>query len=263
MTAWAQPAAEPAWIYALPGSSLGPGLAAGAPALDALDGQPGPWRALLLYGPPPQALASLARQGGDLQHWRQQLQLAGQLKRRHRQRITLLNTATLASADTADLQRQWPELQPVNGGGEMGPWPKELLTLAAQTVLRLDAAVRAAYLDLEAEADGAGDDTGAPWRHDPTADAWLQLLQGWGGGPTPRGSAPMPQGSTSARATSDGELNRQLRRQQEWLQLLGDHETQLEHELSQHLATVEAMAGLLPLLEDQLARARRALEQSP
>ena len=254
MTAWAQPAAEPAWIYALPGSSLGPGLAAGAPALDALDGQPGPWRALLLYGPPPQALASLARQGGDLQHWRQQLQLAGQLKRRHRQRLTLLNTATLASADTADLQRQWPELHQADGGAEAGPWPKELLTLAAQTVLRLDAAVRAAYLDLEAEADGAGDDAAAPWRQDPTADAWLQLLQGWGGGPGPRGAAP---------ATGHDELQRQLRRQQEWLQLLGDHETQLEHELAQHLATVQTMAGLLPLLEDQLARARRALEQSP
>ncbi|MFZ4565785.1 MAG: hypothetical protein ACOYMY_04915 [Prochlorococcaceae cyanobacterium] len=256
MTAWAEPAAEPAWIYALPGSSLVPGLPAGAPPLEALDHQAGPWRALLLYGPPPLALASLARNEQTLDDWRRQLQLAGQLKRRHRQRLTLLNTATLSAEAAADLQRQWPELQPGSNGAEPPPWPSALLTLAAQTVLRLDPALRAACLDLEAEADGADDETTATWRHDPSADDWLLLLRQWGG------SAGSP-GSPSRPGASPSEQSRQLRRQGEWLQLLSDHEAQLEHELASHLATAQAMAGLLPLLEAQLARARRALEQTP
>jgi len=253
MTAWAEPAAEPAWIYALPGSSLGPGLAAGAPPLDALDGQPGPWRALVLYGPPPRALAALARQGGDLETWRRQLQLAGQLKRRHRQRLARLNTATMSADEGTTLQRQWPELQ---ASGTASSGPAALLTLATQTVLRLDPALRAAYLDLEAEADGGADDATAPWRHDPTAHDWLRLLQqGAGGSPA---AAPAP----AADGMAD-DLPRQLRRQHEWLQLLGDQEAQLEHELASRRATVEAMAAWLPLLESQLARARRALEQTP
>lgn len=254
MTAWSDAASEPCWIYALPGSSLVPGLAAGRPALDALEGQPSAWRALLVFGPPPLSLADLAVQGGDLEQWRRQLQLAGQLKRRHRQRVTLLNTATLAMAERTSLQREWPELTRAAGGAQATSWPEALLTLAAQTVLRLDPALRAAYLDLEAEADGVADDPKAPWRHEPRAEDWLQVLQKWDGRPVSRDSG--------AGERSD-DLKQQLRRQDEWLQLLRDQETQLEAEMTQELANTNAMAALLPRLEAQLARARRALEQAP
>lgn len=241
-------AAGPGWIYALPGSSLAPGLPAGAPALEALDDQPGPWQAWVLYGPPPQALAALARDdGASLDDWTRQLQLGARLKRRHRQRLTVLNTATLSAEATARLQRQLPELQHRPGGGEAAA-PLELV---ARTVLRLDPALRAAYLDLEAEADGEADDGQAPWRQEPQAQDWLALLrQG-----RPRGEGEGPAGSHN--------LERQLRRQQDWLSLLHDTEVQLEHELASHRATVAAMAALLPALEAQLNRARRALEQTP
>lgn len=250
MTAWSEAAPGPAWIYALPGSTLAPGLAAGTPPLDDLDSLDGPWRAWLLYGPPPLALASLAGQAGEsLDDWRRQLQRAGQLKRRHRQRFTVLNTAALKGDDLAALQRQLPELehQPPPDG------PAALRELVACTVMRLDPSLRAAYLELEAEADGAGDDALAPWRREPTADDWLVLLrQGGDDGPAVATEGQHPQS-----------LQRDLRRLQEWLSLLQDHEAQLERELTGHLASVEAMAALLPRLETQLGRARLALEQTP
>jgi hypothetical protein len=210
----------PAWIYALPGSDLVPGLPAGAPALEQLEDQPGPWQAWLLYGPPPLALATLAQgQGDDLEAWRRQLQLAGRLKRQHRQRVTLLNTTALAPDEREVLQRQLPELQsrPI-----AQPWPGELLNLAARTVLRLNPGLRAAYLDLEAEADRGGSDGTESWRQEPQADDWLALLRGGGGGATAGVDGPTP-------AVAD--LEGQLRRQQEWLTLLQDHEAQLEREL--------------------------------
>lgn len=241
------------WIYALPGSSLGPGLAAGAPPLEALEEQPGPWQAWLLYGPPPLALAALAEADeGDLTSWRQQLQLGGRLKRRHRQRLTLVNTASLTAESRAALLRQLPELQPWGGVDE--PWPAELLTLAAQTVLRLDPALRAAYLDLEAEADQPGGEADGAWRQEPATADWLALLRRWGGRDGEARTSPTPRPAG---------LLRQLRRQQEWLELLNDHEQQLETELERNLATVQAMAALVPTLEAQLGRARRALEQTP
>lgn len=246
--------AGPAWIYALPGSNLAPGLPAGAPAFEDLEGQPGDWRALLLYGPPPLALATLAMQGGDLGQWRRQLHLAGQLKRRHRQRIRLLNTARVAPAEEAELQRAWPELRRADTRGKTTSWPDSLLTLAAQTVLRLDPALRAAYLDLEAESDGGAGEATDIWRHEPRADDWLQALRQLSGGEGSQGPAAERRGV---------DLNRQLRRHEEWLKLLCDQEVQLENELAKHLATAQAMAALLPLLERQLARARRALEQAP
>ncbi|MFM7230164.1 MAG: hypothetical protein ACKO2F_11085 [Cyanobacteriota bacterium] len=248
MTAWSDPA--PAWIYALPGSSLAPGLTAGSPPLADLDDLGGPWQAWLLYGPPPMALASLAQQAGaDLDGWRRQLQLAGQLKRRHRQRFTVLNTAGLNADAMAALQRQLPELQrqPLPDGRT------ELLALVASTVLRLDPALRAAYLELEAEADTAGNDGQAPWRLEPAADDWLALLRQGDDG----GTAVSPTGPRSQPLAREG------RRLQEWVALLQDHEDQLERELEGHQASVQAMAALLPRLEAQLARARRALEQTP
>lgn len=242
-------AAGPAWIYALPGSSLAPGLAAGTPALESLEGQPGEWQAWLLYGPPPQALAALAQQpGGDLGTWRRQLLLAGQLKRRHRQRFTVLNTAGLTAEATAALQRQLPELQRQPGADGSST----ALQLVACTVLRLDPALRAAYLDLEAEADGAGADATATWRRDPEPDDWLALLR--------EGPVEPRRGPVAAPAQ---DLARDLRRQQEWLTLLQDQERQLEGELACQLDTVAAMAAQLPQLEAQLSRARRALEQTP
>ena len=241
----------PAWIYALPGSDLVPGLPAGAPALEQLDCQPEPWQAWLLYGPPPLALAALAQgQGDTLEAWRRQLQLAGRLKRQHRERVTLLNTTALTPDERGGLQRQLPELQdrlvPV-------PWPGDLLNLAARTVLRLNPGLRAAYLDLEAEADRDGSDSTALWRQEPEADDWLALLRDGISGIAP-GPAPAP---------ALANLDQLVRRQEEWLSLLQDHEAQLEHELEEHLRVVQAMAGVLPLLEAQLGRARQALEAMP
>ncbi|MFW6731906.1 MAG: hypothetical protein ACODUE_09275 [Synechococcus sp.] len=248
MTAWSDPV--PAWIYTLPGSNLAPALAAGIPPLADLDNLGGPWQAWLLYGSPPLALASLAQQGGaDLDGWRRQLRLAGRLKRRHRQRFTVVNTAGLDADAMAALQRKLPELQrqPLPDGRG------ELLALVASTLLRLDPALRAAYLELEAEADTPGNDGQARWRLEPAADEWLALLrQGDDGGTagSPIGPRLQP-------------LAREGRRLQEWVALLQDNEDQLERELEGHQASVQAMAVLLPRLEAQLARARRALEQTP
>jgi len=242
----------PSWIYALPGSDLVPGLTAGAPALEQLDDQPGAWQAWLLYGPPPLALAALAKgcQGDDLETWRRQLQLAGRLKRQHRQRVTLLDTTALTADERMALLRQLPELQ---NQTIARPWPGDLLELAARTVLRLNPGLRAAYLDLEAEADRSGSDGSESWRQDPDADAWLTLLRGNSGGADSDGPTP----------AVAADLEGQLRRQQEWLALLHDHEAELERELGNHLMVVQAMAGQLPLLEAQLARARQALEALP
>ncbi len=243
----------PAWIYALPGSDLVPGMPAGAPALEQLDDQPGPWQAWLLYGPPPQALAALAQgqdQGNDLEAWRRQLQLAGRLKRQHRQRVTLLDTTALTADEREALLRQLPELQNQTMGQ---PWPGDLLELAARTVLRLNPGLRAAYLDLEAEADRGGSNGTESWRQDPDADDWLALLRGGVGGADGAGPAP----------AVAADLEGQLRRQQEWLTLLQNQEEELERELEDHLNVVQAMAGQLPLLEAQLARARQALEALP
>ncbi|MCF8133649.1 MAG: hypothetical protein K9J72_11085, partial [Synechococcus sp. Tobar2m-G35] len=171
------------------------------------------------------------------------------LKRRHRQRFTVLNTAGLDADAMAALQRQLPELQrqPLPDGRT------ELLALVASTVLRLDPALRAAYLELEAEADTAGNDGQARWRLEPAADDWLALLrQGDDGGTAVSPAGPRAQ-----------PLAREGRRLQEWVALLQDHEDQLERELEGHQGSVQAMAALLPRLEAQLARARRALEQTP
>ena len=69
--------------------------------------------------------------------------------------------------------------------------------------------------------------------------------------------------SDLAPAPALANLDRLVRRQEEWLSLLQDHEAQLEHELEEHLRVVQAMAGVLPLLEAQLGRARQALEAMP
>lgn len=282
-----QPAPIPAgrWIYALPGTHLGGLCSAGAPDLELLAAheprEQAGWRAWILYGTPDQALAELLaadpgeldqgeldqnEQGqvepgeghrghtASLRHWRRQMELATQAKRRWREQLQLIHLGQDSLATATELERELPELElgaRQRRSATAGRVPAALLQLAASSLLQADAELLKTYLDLEGWADQPSPpEQRQSWRSQPVPGLILSLLQEVG----------EQQERLEAVECRMAALERQQRRDRAERQRLSRTIEQLEHELEHYVSEHLQLDSVVNRVEEQLLRARRLLE---
>lgn len=260
----AAPTVQGFWVYGLPGSRLGLQRSAGAAPLELLarggDAEAAP-PAWIFYGPPDEALLELAEAadapdaGRDaLATWQEAMALAVQAKRRWRERLQLVNLGCPTPELATLLQRELPELEQDvrrRRAGGVQP-PEQVLRATTQALLQLSPALLNGYLDLESWADRHGrEPDGSRWRQALDGGQLLRALRHWD----------EHHGALGERQSRLEELERQRRRDLEEREQLLAALQQLEHELDHYVGEHERLAALVGSVEEQLARARRLLEQ--
>lgn len=260
----AAPTVQGFWVYGLPGSRLGLQRSAGAAPLELLarggDAEAAP-PAWIFYGPPDEALLELVETadapeaGRDaLATWQEAMALAVQAKRRWRERLQLVNLGCPTPELATLLQRELPELEQDvrrRRAGGVQP-PEQVLRATTQALLQLSPALLNGYLDLESWADRHGrEPDGSRWRQALDGGQLLRALRHWD----------EHHGALGERQLRLEELERQRRRDLEEREQLLAALQQLEHELDHYVGEHERLAALVGSVEEQLARARRLLEQ--
>lgn len=249
-------------------------------------GEQAGWRAWILYGTPDQALAELLAANPDeldrgeldrgeldqnaqgqlepgeghrghaasLRHWRRQMELATQAKRRWREQLQLIHLGQDSLATATELERELPELElgaRQRRSATAGRVPAALLQLAAFSLLQADAELLKTYLDLEGWADQPSPpEQRQRWRSQPVPGLILSLLQEVG----------EQQQRLEAVECRMAALERQQRRDRAERQRLSRTIEQLEHELEHYVSEHLQLDGLVNRVEEQLLRARRLLE---
>jgi len=269
----ALPPSQGIWIYGLPGSRLGLQRSAGAPSLLSLARSSGeesvPRAAWVFYGPPDEALQELADGGdggggggrtgeaaaaGSLAAWQEAMEFAVQAKRRWRERLQLVNLGRSSPQLEQVLRRELPELEQDvrrRRAGSGRSLPSGVLRATTQALLQLTPALLNAYLDLESWADRYGREADAArWRQAPDGAQLLEALRQWD----------EHHGALGDRDLRLEELEWQQRRDREERDQLLAELHQLERELDHYVEGHERLVALVGVVESQLHRARRLLE---